>query len=106
MLWAKVATDKKAETIFSAYKSAVDLYGHHVRIRSNYAAEHCLVREDIQRARPNVWTPFLTGSSIHNQVFSCQTLKLLIKLLIRLLYMHEELVVLYIQLPYVYDAPV
>lgn len=27
VLWAMVATDKKAETIFSAYKSAVDLYG-------------------------------------------------------------------------------
>ena len=47
MLWAKVATDKKAETIFSLYKSAVDLYGHAVRIRSDYAAEHCFVREDI-----------------------------------------------------------
>ena len=68
VLWAMVATDKKAETIFSAYKLAVDLYGHPVRIQSNYAAEHCLVRDDIQQARPNVRTPFLTRSSIHNQV--------------------------------------
>jgi hypothetical protein len=63
-----VATDKKAETIFSAYKAAVDIYGHPIRIRSDYAVEHNLIREDIERARPNVRTPFLTGSSIHNQV--------------------------------------
>ena len=68
VLWAMVATNKKAETIFSAYKSAVDLYGHLVRIRSDNAAEHYLVRDNIQRARPNVRTPFLTRSSIHNQV--------------------------------------
>ena len=47
VLWAVVATDKKAETIFAAYKSAVDLYGHPIRIRLDYAAEHCLIREDI-----------------------------------------------------------
>jgi hypothetical protein len=70
VLWAVVATDKKAETIFSAYKSAIDLYGHLIRIRLDYPSEHCLVRDDIQQARPNVRTPFLTGSSIHNQVFS------------------------------------
>jgi len=68
VLWAVVATDKKAETIFSACKSAVDLYGHPIRIRSDYVAEHWLVRDDIQQARQNVRTPFLTGSSIYNQV--------------------------------------
>lgn len=68
VLWAMVATDKKAETIFSAYKSAVDLYGHPIRIRSDYVAEHYLIREDIERVRSNVHTPFLIGSSIHNQV--------------------------------------
>ena len=87
VLWDKVATDKKAKIIFSVYKSVVDLYGHPVRFRSDYAAEHCLVREDIQ---PNVRTPFLTGSSIHNQVFSCLTLKILIKpIFFQLLYIYE-----------------
>lgn len=67
VLWCEVATDKLATTIFKGYKAAVDLYGHPIRIRSDYAAEHNLVREDQERARPEVVKPFLTGSSVHNQ---------------------------------------
>lgn len=48
------------------------MYGHPIRIRSDYAAEHSLVRADQERARPDVIKPFLTGSSVHNQV-SCES---------------------------------
>jgi hypothetical protein len=68
VLWCVVATDKLATTIFKGYKAAVDVYGHPIRIRSDYATEHSLVRQDQERARPDVIKPFLTGSSVHNQV--------------------------------------
>jgi hypothetical protein len=64
-----VAVDKLAATIFKGYKAVVDMYGHHIRIQSNYAAEHSLVRGDQEHACPNVIKPFLTGSSVHNQVY-------------------------------------
>jgi hypothetical protein len=69
VVWCVVATDKLATTIFKGYKAAVDMYGHPIRIRSDYAAEHNLVRADQERARPDVIKPFLTGSSVHNQVY-------------------------------------
>jgi hypothetical protein len=43
VVWCVVATDKLAATIFKGYKGMVDMYGHPIRIRSNYAAEHSLV---------------------------------------------------------------
>ena len=75
VLWCKVATDKMATTIFKGYKAAVILYEHPICIRSDYAAEHTLVQQDLERAHPNVIRPFLTGSSVHNQVSSNDTLK-------------------------------
>ena len=57
------------------YKAAVLLYGHPIRIRSDYVAEHTLVRQDLERARSNVIRPFLTGLLVHNQVSSNDILK-------------------------------
>lgn len=70
---AKVATNKRAETIFAGYAEAVQKYGHPLRIRSDFASEHVLVEEDINRARPGVYRAYLTGSSVHNQVGSLKT---------------------------------
>jgi hypothetical protein len=68
VLWYVVATDKLAATIFKGYKAAVDMYGHPICIQLDYGAEHSLVQEDQERARPDVIKRFLTGSSVHNQV--------------------------------------
>jgi hypothetical protein len=50
------------------YAEAVAKYGVPLRIRSDYATEYNLIRQHIEQERPNVRNPFLTGSSIHNQV--------------------------------------
>lgn len=68
MVWGKVASNKRKETIYEAYCSAIHKYGHPLRIRSDYAGEHSLVERDIVAARPGVRRPYLTGSSVHNQV--------------------------------------
>ena len=68
VVWAKVATNKRVETIFAGYEVAVGKYGHPVRIRSNFASEHVLVEQDITCARPGVYRSYLTRSSVHNQV--------------------------------------
>ena len=68
LLWCTVATDKLATKIFKGYKAAVDVYRHPIRVRSDYAVEHTLVCQGQERARLDVIKPFLTGSSVHNQV--------------------------------------
>jgi len=67
VVYMKVALNKKVGTIYSAYKSAVDRFGHPLLIRSDYATEHSLVRKNLEMARPNV-NCFRTGASVHNQV--------------------------------------
>jgi hypothetical protein len=69
VVWCVVATDKLAATIFKRYKATVDMYGHPIRIRSDYAAKYSLVRKYQERARRDVIKPFLIGSSVHNQVY-------------------------------------
>ena len=66
VVWAKVATNKRAETIFAGYEEAVGKYGHLLRIRSDFASEHVLVEQDITHTRLGVYRSYLTGSSVHN----------------------------------------
>lgn len=68
VVWAKMASNKRKETMFEAYSGAVQKFGHPLRIRSDYAGEHVLVERDIVAARPGVYRAYLTGSSVHNQV--------------------------------------
>ncbi len=46
VLWCMVATDNLVTTIFKGYKAAVDLCGHPIRVRSDYATEHSSVRRE------------------------------------------------------------
>ena len=50
VVWAKVATNKCAETIFAGHEEAVGKYGHPLRIRYDFASKHMLVEQDITRA--------------------------------------------------------
>jgi len=67
VLWARAAMDKQQTTIYDAYADAVRKYGRPLRVRSDFAAEHNLVEADMRRGRPNIFRPFLRGSSVHNQ---------------------------------------
>lgn len=57
VLWTKVSPYTHTETIFEGYSEAVEKYGHPLRIRiSDPANEHEMVRDDIECARPNVFS--------------------------------------------------
>ena len=67
VLWACTAMDKRQITIYDAYADAVCRYGRPLRVRSDFAAEHNMVEEDMRRGQPNIFRSFLRGSSVHNQ---------------------------------------
>ena len=48
MLWAKVALDKKKTTIFEPYVRTMEKFGCPLRIRSDFAKEHVLIKEHIE----------------------------------------------------------
>jgi hypothetical protein len=64
-----VCLNKLSEKNYEPYQSAVNKFGHPLMLRSDYASEHVLIKEDIERARPNT-RAFCTGPSTHNQVTS------------------------------------
>ena len=71
MLYAKVASNKTQETIFEPFRRVVERFGAPLRVRSDFAVEHALIRRLMEEARPDIRNPFLVGSSVHNQVRSC-----------------------------------
>lgn len=68
VLYAKVASDKKQETILEPFRRALERFGAPLRVRSDFASEHTLIRQFMEEARPHTRNPFLVGSSVHNQV--------------------------------------
>jgi len=68
LLWAVVFANKKKETTFARYSTTIAEYGHPIRVQSNCVIENSLVWEDMEHGRPNVYKPYLTSSSMHNQV--------------------------------------
>lgn len=72
VLWAEVAADKTSDTIYKLFASAVQKFGLPLRVRSDFASEHTLIRQHMEAARPNApRNPFLVGSLVHNQVWLC-----------------------------------
>lgn len=67
MIWARAAVDKRQTTIYEPYADAVRRYGRPLRVRSDFAAEPNMVEADMRMGRPNIFRPFLRGSSVHNQ---------------------------------------
>ena len=68
LLYANVVADKTQETIYEPFRAAVRKFGTPLRVRSNFAAKHVLIREYMEEARVDTRNPFLVGSSVHNQV--------------------------------------
>ena len=71
VLYAKVASNKTQETIFEPFRRVVEKFGAPLRVRSDFAVEHALIRRLMEEARPDIRNPFLVGSLVHNQVRSC-----------------------------------
>jgi len=53
--------------IFTRYFITIAKYGHPLRIWFDFACEHSLVWEDMENVRQEVFKPFLSGFSVHNQ---------------------------------------
>jgi hypothetical protein len=70
-LYAKVALDKTQETIFEPFRAAVEKFGTPLRVRSNFALEHVLIRQFMEEARADTRNLFLVASSVYNQVRVC-----------------------------------
>jgi hypothetical protein len=68
VLYAKVASNKTQETIFKPFKATVEKFGTPLRVRSNFASEHVLIRQFMEEAWADTRNPFLEASSVHNQV--------------------------------------
>ena len=71
VLYAKVASNKTQETIFEPFRRVVEKFGAPLRVHSDFAVEHALIRRLMEEARPDIRNHFLVGSSVHNQVRSC-----------------------------------
>jgi hypothetical protein len=69
VLYAKVAIDKRAETIYKPFAVAVQKFGLSLRVRSDFASEHVLIREHMERGHLDATNVFLVGSSVYNQVY-------------------------------------
>jgi hypothetical protein len=65
VLYTKVANVKTWETIF---EPDVHKFGGPLRVKSDFASEHVLIRQLMEQVRPETRNPFLVGSSVHNQV--------------------------------------
>lgn len=69
VLWAQVAPNKTKEVIYEPFRLAVQKFGVPLRVRSDFASEHVLIKQYMETTRPNhPQNPFLVGSSVHNQV--------------------------------------
>jgi len=53
---------RKKKHFFAKYSKLVAKYGHPIKVQSNCATKHSCVREDMERARFNVYKPYLTSS--------------------------------------------
>jgi hypothetical protein len=67
VLYARVASNKTQETLFEPFSAAVQKFGPPLRVRSEFAAEHALIKRYMEEVRPATCKPFLVGSSVHNQ---------------------------------------
>jgi hypothetical protein len=69
VLYAEVAANKTSETLYKPFAEAVRRFGNPLCVRSDFAAEHTLIRQHMLAACPGgPRNPFLVGSSIQNQV--------------------------------------
>jgi hypothetical protein len=68
LLWVVVFVDKKKQKKIARYSIDVANYGYLVRVQLDCVAKHSFVREDMERAKPNVYKPYLTSSLVHNLV--------------------------------------
>lgn len=67
VLYARVASNKHQETLFEPFSEAVRKFGPPLRVKSDFAAEHALIRKYMLEVRSGTRNPFLVGSSVHNQ---------------------------------------
>ena len=68
VLYARVASNKTQETLFEPFSKAVQKFGGPpLRMRSDFASEHALIRRYMLKVRFETRNPFLVGSSMHNQ---------------------------------------
>lgn len=66
VLWATVATNKSAQTLFYGYSQAVQRFGRPKLVRADHAREANMIGEDMVRVRgPG---SYVIGASVHNQV--------------------------------------
>ena len=67
MFYARVASNKTQETLFEPFFAIVQKFGPPLRVRSDFAAEHSLIKRYMEEVRHGTSNPFLVGSSVHNQ---------------------------------------
>lgn len=67
VLYARVASNKTQETLFKPFFAVVQKFCPPLRVRSDFAAEHGLIKRYMEEVRPATRNPFLVGSSVHNQ---------------------------------------
>ncbi|KAG0574819.1 hypothetical protein KC19_VG294400 [Ceratodon purpureus] len=67
VLYACVASNKTQETLFEPFSVDVQKFGPPLRKRSDFVAEHALIKRYMEEVRPATSNPFLMGSSVHNQ---------------------------------------
>ena len=67
VLYAHVASNKTQETLFEPFSAAVLKFGPPLRVRSDFATEHSLIKRYMEEVRLEIRNPFLVGSSVHNQ---------------------------------------
>jgi hypothetical protein len=66
LLWVVVSIDKKKKTISTKYSTTIAKYGHLIRVQLDCVIEHSFVQEDMERAKLNVYKPYLTSSLVCN----------------------------------------
>jgi hypothetical protein len=67
VLDARVTSNKTHGTLFEPFSEAVQKFGPPLRVRSDFAAEHALIRRYMLEVRSGTRNPFLVGSFVHNQ---------------------------------------
>jgi hypothetical protein len=63
VLYAKVAPNKTQDTLFEPFFAAVQKFGVHLRVRSDFAAEHALIQRFMLEVQPVTRNPFICAQS-------------------------------------------
>lgn len=67
MCYMHVLHQTRPRTLFGPFSAAVQKFGPPLRVRSDFAAEHGLIKRYMEEAQFRIRNPFLVGSSVHNQ---------------------------------------